>query len=157
MDTDHGGSTKYPLMAKEWKLSEFKRLTAFAQQLADPEHKAHALSYLENHDQVRSLPSAFSQRRSERRRLTLPHHLPSHPPLSSSPSPRPSPSSLSTLAGSLRQPLRIGRPRAPSCVVQAPLDLPPHALGLDHHLPGPCVFVLFTSLFSLCSIVLTPT
>ena len=80
MDTDHGGSTKYPLMAKEWKLSEFKRLTAFAQQLADPEHKAHALSYLENHDQVRSLPSAFSQRRSERRRLTLPHHLPSHPP-----------------------------------------------------------------------------
>ena len=82
MDTDHGGSTKYPLMAKEWKLSEFKRLTAFAQQLADPEHKAHALSYLENHDQVRSLPSAFSQRRSERRRLTLPHHLPPPPPLS---------------------------------------------------------------------------
>ncbi|GAA5844623.1 hypothetical protein JCM9279_002859 [Rhodotorula babjevae] len=65
-DVDHGGSTKYPLMAKEWKLSEFKRIAAFAQQLADPEHKAHALSYLENHDQARSV-SRFASDAPEHR------------------------------------------------------------------------------------------
>lgn len=42
-------------MACDWTLQEFKRLTAFAQQLADPENKAHALSYIENHDQARAV------------------------------------------------------------------------------------------------------
>ncbi|BGP40929.1 hypothetical protein JCM10449v2_004894 [Rhodotorula kratochvilovae] len=65
MDLDHGGG-QYPLMAREWKLSDFKRLTAFAQQLADPEHKAHALTYLENHDQARSV-SRFASDAPEHR------------------------------------------------------------------------------------------
>ena len=42
-------------MKQEWKLSEFKRLAEFAQQLSDPKNKAHALTYLENHDQARSV------------------------------------------------------------------------------------------------------
>lgn len=42
-------------MACDWTLPEFKRLTAFAQQLADPQNKAHALSYIENHDQARAI------------------------------------------------------------------------------------------------------
>lgn len=57
-------------MRTDWKLSEFKRLTAFMQQLADPEHKAHALTYLENHDQVcDSFPSMLDL--SRRRGLTF--------------------------------------------------------------------------------------
>ncbi|POY71041.1 hypothetical protein BMF94_5967 [Rhodotorula taiwanensis] len=52
MDLDHSGG-QYPLMKKEWKLSEFKRLAEFSQQLADPKNKAHCLSYIENHDQAR--------------------------------------------------------------------------------------------------------
>ncbi|BGP06720.1 hypothetical protein JCM10049v2_002544 [Rhodotorula toruloides] len=54
MDLDHKGG-QYPLMACDWTLQEFKRLTAFAQQLADPQNKAHALSYIENHDQARAI------------------------------------------------------------------------------------------------------
>ncbi|GAA5996855.1 glycoside hydrolase family 13 protein [Rhodotorula paludigena] len=53
-DLDHRGG-QYPLMGRNWALSQFKALTAFAQQLAEPEHKAHALTYLENHDQARSV------------------------------------------------------------------------------------------------------
>ncbi|POY75562.1 hypothetical protein BMF94_1465 [Rhodotorula taiwanensis] len=54
MDLDHKGG-QYPLMRTSWKLSEFKRLAAFAQQLAEPKYNAHALSYMENHDQARSV------------------------------------------------------------------------------------------------------
>ena len=65
MDLDHSGG-QYPLMKKEWKLSEFKRLAEFAQQLADPKNKAHALTYLENHDQARSV-SRFASDAPEHR------------------------------------------------------------------------------------------
>lgn len=46
---------QFPLMLTPWKLSDFKRLAAFSQELAEPENKAHALSYLENHDHARSV------------------------------------------------------------------------------------------------------
>lgn len=67
MELDHTDG-RYPLMALPWKLSDFKRLTAFGQQLAEPHHAAHALSYLENHDQARSV-SRFASDAPEHRRF----------------------------------------------------------------------------------------
>ncbi|GAA5917560.1 hypothetical protein JCM5296_004356 [Sporobolomyces johnsonii] len=65
MNLDHSGG-QYPLMAREWKLPEFKHWTEFSQELAKPEHKAHALSYLENHDQARCV-SRFASDAPEHR------------------------------------------------------------------------------------------
>ncbi|KAG0666927.1 alpha-glucosidase mal12 [Rhodotorula mucilaginosa] len=66
VDLDHNHKEGYPLLKQEWKLSEFKRLAEFAQQLADPKNKAHALTYLENHDQARSV-SRFASDAPEHR------------------------------------------------------------------------------------------
>ncbi|GAA5821069.1 hypothetical protein JCM11251_001947 [Rhodosporidiobolus azoricus] len=52
MDLDHQGG-RYPLMPKSWSLRDWKRITEFMQELAKPEHKAHAMTYIENHDQAR--------------------------------------------------------------------------------------------------------
>lgn len=53
-------------MKQDWALSEFKRISEFQQQLADPKNKAHALTYLENHDQARSI-SRFASDAPEHR------------------------------------------------------------------------------------------
>ncbi|GAA5869405.1 hypothetical protein JCM3774_001445 [Rhodotorula dairenensis] len=66
MDLDHHQKCGYPLMRQEWKLSDFKRISAFQQQLANPVNKAHALTYLENHDQARSI-SRFASDAPEHR------------------------------------------------------------------------------------------
>ncbi|POY75559.1 hypothetical protein BMF94_1462 [Rhodotorula taiwanensis] len=68
MELDHTDG-RYPLMALPWKLSDFKRLTAFGQQLAEPQYAAHALSYLENHDQARSV-SRFASDALEHRTVS---------------------------------------------------------------------------------------
>lgn len=65
MDLDHGGG-QYPLMPREWKLSDFKRVTEFSQQLADPKNHAHAVTYIENHDQARAV-SRFASDAPEHR------------------------------------------------------------------------------------------
>ncbi|GAA5864103.1 hypothetical protein JCM8547_005135 [Rhodosporidiobolus lusitaniae] len=65
MDLDHGHG-RYPLMRREWKLPDFKHWAEFSQRLADPENKAHALSYIENHDQARCV-SRFASDAPEHR------------------------------------------------------------------------------------------
>ncbi|GAA6008276.1 hypothetical protein JCM10207_000063 [Rhodosporidiobolus poonsookiae] len=65
MDLDHKGG-RYPLMRKDYKLSEFKYWTEFSQELADPKLKAHALTYIENHDQARCI-SRFASDAPEHR------------------------------------------------------------------------------------------
>ncbi|BGP20095.1 hypothetical protein JCM10213v2_008230 [Rhodosporidiobolus nylandii] len=65
MDLDHSGG-QYPLIKKDWQLKDFKRLAAFAQQLADPKNRSHALSYIENHDQARCV-SRFASDAPEHR------------------------------------------------------------------------------------------
>ncbi|GAA5901831.1 hypothetical protein JCM6882_008684 [Rhodosporidiobolus microsporus] len=65
MDLDHAGG-RYPLMAREWSLVDWKRITEFMQQLADPQHNAHALTYIENHDQARCV-SRFASDAPEHR------------------------------------------------------------------------------------------
>ena len=51
-ELDHKNS-RYPLMPVKWELKDFKRLTAWAQQIAEPKNNAMCLTYLENHDQAR--------------------------------------------------------------------------------------------------------
>ncbi|GAA6041810.1 hypothetical protein JCM8097_007172 [Rhodosporidiobolus ruineniae] len=65
MDLDHKGG-RYPLMKKEWTLPQFKKITEFQQQLADPINRAHALTYIENHDQARCV-SRFASDAPEHR------------------------------------------------------------------------------------------
>lgn len=59
MNLDHK-RTRYPLMAQEWNLSDFKRITKDTQALTNPENKAWAISYVENHDQAVSPDTLFA-------------------------------------------------------------------------------------------------
>ncbi|SCZ98261.1 BZ3500_MvSof-1268-A1-R1_Chr3-2g06257 [Microbotryum saponariae] len=52
---DHG-SRRFQFLPQEWKLSQFKKITQRAQELTDPKNEAWAATYLENHDQGRSVP-----------------------------------------------------------------------------------------------------
>ncbi|SCV74865.1 BQ2448_7894 [Microbotryum intermedium] len=47
---------KFHLMHKEWPLTNFKKITANYQQLTEAKYDAWAVTYLENHDQARSVP-----------------------------------------------------------------------------------------------------
>ncbi|KZT58229.1 glycoside hydrolase family 13 protein [Calocera cornea HHB12733] len=51
---DHGGG-ELRLWHRDWKLHLFKAITEDAQMLAIPEHNAWCTTYLENHDQARSV------------------------------------------------------------------------------------------------------
>ena len=51
---------------RDWKLQEFKAITAENQKLADPENDSWVVTYLENHDQARSV-SRFASDAPEHR------------------------------------------------------------------------------------------
>ncbi|SCZ90565.1 BZ3500_MvSof-1268-A1-R1_Chr9g10881 [Microbotryum saponariae] len=54
-DLDHGKG-RFNLMYHDWPLTKFKEITANYQQLTDAKYDAWAVTYLENHDQARSIP-----------------------------------------------------------------------------------------------------
>ncbi|KAK4046718.1 hypothetical protein OIO90_006471 [Microbotryomycetes sp. JL221] len=53
-DLDHGRG-RFPLFAQEWTLAQWKAISKRAQALAEPRYGAWATTYLENHDQARSV------------------------------------------------------------------------------------------------------
>lgn len=53
-DLDHGNG-RFPLNRVDWTLRQFKDITIESQRLTEPEHDAWAATYLENHDQARSV------------------------------------------------------------------------------------------------------
>ena len=53
-DLDHGRG-RFPLFAQKWTLAQWKAISKRAQALAEPKHGAWAVTYLENHDQARSV------------------------------------------------------------------------------------------------------
>ena len=52
-DIDRLKHSRHPLSTIPWRVSDFKRYTAFYQSLCEPQYNAHCISYLENHDIAR--------------------------------------------------------------------------------------------------------
>ncbi|KAM0790381.1 hypothetical protein ACM66B_003263 [Microbotryomycetes sp. NB124-2] len=52
LDHNHG---RFPLLLEPWTLQQWKRITADSQAVAHPRNKAWVTTYLENHDQARSV------------------------------------------------------------------------------------------------------
>lgn len=52
LDHNHG---RFPLLLESWTLDEWKRITDLSQAIAEPANKAWVTTYLENHDQARSV------------------------------------------------------------------------------------------------------
>ncbi|SCZ87896.1 BZ3500_MvSof-1268-A1-R1_Chr2-3g05364 [Microbotryum saponariae] len=57
---------KFHLMHQEWPLTNFKKITANYQQLTEAKYDAWAVTYLENHDQARSVPRYASDKPEHR-------------------------------------------------------------------------------------------
>ncbi|KAK4046228.1 hypothetical protein OIO90_006620 [Microbotryomycetes sp. JL221] len=64
LDHNHG---RFPLLLEPWTLQEWKRITADSQAIANPINKAWVTTYLENHDQARSVSRFGSEATSELR------------------------------------------------------------------------------------------
>ncbi|KDE04133.1 hypothetical protein MVLG_05424 [Microbotryum lychnidis-dioicae p1A1 Lamole] len=64
---DHGpAGSRFHLMTHEWRLSKFKEITARYQRLTESQFDAWGVTYLENHDQGRSVPRYGSDKPEHR-------------------------------------------------------------------------------------------
>ncbi|KAK4045947.1 hypothetical protein OIV83_006500 [Microbotryomycetes sp. JL201] len=64
LDHNHG---RFPLLLEPWTLQQWKRITAESQAVAQPGNRAWVTTYLENHDQARSVSRFGSDATSELR------------------------------------------------------------------------------------------